>query len=113
MDAQLQNVLAATYFGGRYGEWLKTLALDHSGNLYLGGYTPPVSLPTRTPLVEGFGPSSGTGFVSELSGDLTTLLFSSYFGDSEYFGVTGLGIGSNGSIALGEPPSTAAAATSG
>lgn len=101
MDAQLQNVLAATYFGGRYGEWLKTLALDHSGNLYLGGYTPPVSLPTRTPLVEGFGPSSGTGFVSELSGDLTTLLFSSYFGDSEYFGVTGLGIGSNGSIALG------------
>jgi uncharacterized protein (TIGR03437 family) len=39
--------------------------------------------------------------VSELSGDLSTLLFSSYFGDSEYFGVTGLAIGSNGSIALG------------
>ncbi len=101
MDAQLQNVLAASYFGGRYGEWLKVLALDASGNLYLGGATPPRSLPTRTPLVEGFGPSSGTGFVGELSGDLSTLLFSSYFGDNEYFGVTGLAIGSNGSIALG------------
>src|SRR5207237_4873455 len=35
------------------------------------------------------------------SGDLSTLLFSSYFGDGEYFGVTGLGIAANGTIVLG------------
>jgi uncharacterized protein (TIGR03437 family) len=51
-------------------------------------------------LQEGFGGSLATGFVGELSGDLSTLLFSSQFGDGEYFGVSGLGIGSNGSFAL-------------
>jgi len=102
MDPTLQNTLAASYFGDRsYGQSVKALVLDSSGNVYLSGYTSRHGLPTRTPLQEGFGGSLATGFVSELSGDLSTLLFSSYFGDGEYFGVTGLAIGSNGSIVLG------------
>jgi uncharacterized protein (TIGR03437 family) len=101
MDPLLQNTLAATYFGDPdYGPIVKALALDSSGNVYFGGFTPQVGLPTRTPLQEGFGGSLITGFVSELSADLSTLLFSSQFGDGEYFGVTGLGIGSSGSFAL-------------
>jgi uncharacterized protein (TIGR03437 family) len=101
MDPQLQTALAASYFGDpAYGPLVKVLALDSSGNVYIGGYTSSDGLPTRTPLQEGFGGSLATGFVSELSGDLSTLLFSSQFGDGEYFGVTGLGIGSNGSFAL-------------
>ncbi|MGA3259195.1 MAG: SBBP repeat-containing protein [Bryobacteraceae bacterium] len=101
MDPQLQNTLAATYFGDpAYGGSVRTLALDSSGNVYFGGYTSRAGLPTRTPLQLGFGGSLVTGFVSELSADLSTLLFSSQFGDGEYFGVTGLGIGSNGSFAL-------------
>jgi hypothetical protein len=82
---------------------VNALALDSSGNVYFGGRTQSVGLPTRTPLQEGFGGSLATGFVSELSADLSTLLFSSQFGDGEYFGVTGLGIGSNGSFALAGP----------
>jgi uncharacterized protein (TIGR03437 family) len=39
--------------------------------------------------------------MSELSGDLSTLLFSSYFGDTENFTVSGLGIGANGSVVIG------------
>jgi uncharacterized protein (TIGR03437 family) len=101
MDPQLQNTLAATYFGDpAYGPSVSALALDSSGNLYLGGYTSRAGLPTRTPLQLGFSGSLATGFVSELSADLSTLLFSSQFGDGEYFGVTGLGIGANGSFAL-------------
>src|SRR6185369_11576576 len=42
-----------------------------------------------------------TGYVAELSGDLSTLLFSSEFGDNEAFGVNGLAIGINGSVVLG------------
>jgi len=101
MDPQLQNTLAATYFGDfSYGQSAQVLALDSSGNVYFGGYTSRTGLPTRTPLQLGFGGSLATGFVSELSADLSTLLFSSQFGDGEYFGVTGLGIGANGSFAL-------------
>ena len=101
MDAQLQNTLAATYFGDAdYGLGVKALALDSSGNVYFAGYASREGLPTRTPLQEGFGGSLATGFVGELSADLSTLLFAGQFGDGEYFGVTGLGIGANGSFAL-------------
>jgi uncharacterized protein (TIGR03437 family) len=104
MDPLLENTLAATYFGDPgYRLSVNALALDSSGNVYFGGRTQSVGLPTRTPLQEGFGGSLATGFVSELSADLSTLLFSSQFGDGEYFGVTGLGIGSNGSFALAGP----------
>jgi uncharacterized protein (TIGR03437 family) len=101
MDPQLQNTLAATYFGDAdYSLGVKALALDSSGNVYFGGYGSREGLPTRTPLQEGFGGSLATGFVGELSADLSTLLFASQFGDGEYFGVTGLGLGANGSFAL-------------
>jgi len=99
-DASLQNTLAATYFG-QYGGGVYALALDPSGNLYLGGSVKVGLLPTRTPLEEGFGGSLATGFLAELSADLSTLLFSSYFGDGEYFYVSSLGVGANGAIVLG------------
>jgi Beta-propeller repeat len=76
VDAQLQRILAGTYFDGANGfNTISSLALDAAGNLFIGGQTSS-GLPTRTPIQQGFG----AGFVSELSGDLTSLLFSSYFG---------------------------------
>ncbi len=99
MDGGLRNVVAATYFGERDGQAFQAMAFDASGNVYVGGYTAPQGLPARTPFVEAFGP--GTGFLSELSGDLSTLLFSSYLGDAEVFSVSGMAMGSNGSVLIG------------
>jgi uncharacterized protein (TIGR03437 family) len=101
IDPQLQTVLAATYFGGAYGQQVEGLTLDAAGNVYVAGYTAPRGLPTRTPLQEGFGAQGVTGFLSELSNDLSTLLFSTYLGDTQYFGVQGLAIGANGAIVIG------------
>jgi uncharacterized protein (TIGR03437 family) len=101
MDAQLQNTLAAVWFGQNPAP--KAIMLDGSGNVYLGGATSVGLLPTHTPLQEGFGGSLATGFVSEISSDLSTLLFSSQFGDGSYFYVSGIGVGPNGAIALGGP----------
>jgi IPT/TIG domain len=66
----------------------------------VGGYTSPRSLPTRTPFVQGFG-NAITGYIAELAGDLSTLIFSSEFGDNEVFAVNGLAIGANGNVVLG------------
>ncbi len=101
LDASLHNTLAATYFGQYGGIIANTLALDSSGNVYLGGGAKVGILPTRAPLQEGFGGSLETGFVSELSGDLSHLLFSSYFGDGDFFSVSGLAVASSGAIVLG------------
>jgi hypothetical protein len=100
MDGQLHGVLAGTYFGGALGGGARTLTLDAAGNVYVGGYTSPRSLPTRTPFVQGFGLGL-TGYAAELTGDLSTLVFSSEFGDNETFGVGGLAIGANGNVVLG------------
>jgi uncharacterized protein (TIGR03437 family) len=94
LDPMLRNVLAATFFGA-YAQ-VKAMTTDAAGNLYIGGSTAGIGLPTRTPLDGGF--ADPTGFMSELSGDLSSLLFSSYFGDTENFTVSGVGIGSNGSV---------------
>ena len=100
MDAQLQNVLAATYFGGPYGPVVNAMAIDPAGNIYIGGGSPPHGVPTRTLLFGGFG-ANGTGFLSEFSGDLSTLLFSTYLGDTETFSVQGVAMGSSGSVVVG------------
>ena len=110
IDAQLANVLAATYFGGpdyayldgaalQFGSTPIAMTFDAAGNLYASGYTGPQSLPTRTPLQEGFAPT--TGFLTEFSGDLSTLIFSSYFGDNEYFEIQGLGVDPDGTVRIG------------
>jgi uncharacterized protein (TIGR03437 family) len=114
IDPQLQTVLAATYFGGAYGQQVEGLTLDPSGNVFVAGYTAPRGLPTRTPLQEPFGflgtelgpvveftTQGVTGFLSELSNDLSTLLFSTYLGDNEAFGVLGLASGANGAMVIG------------
>jgi uncharacterized protein (TIGR03437 family) len=98
MDPQLAGIQAATYFGGSYDQ-IKAMAFDAAGNIYLGGNTAPQGLPTRTPLQGGF--ATTTGFVSELSGDLSTLLFSSYLGDTEHFSVQGVGIDPDGTVRIG------------
>ena len=100
IDSQLHSVLAATYFGGTFGTGAGVLTADAFGNIYIGGYTSPRSLPTHAPLFQGFGAGS-RGFVAELTADLSGLLFSSQFGDNESFSVSGLSILPDGSLVLG------------
>ncbi len=98
MDAQLKNVLAATYFGGPYGPSISAMSIDAAGNIYVGGGSQPRGLPTRTQLFGGFGPTSG--FLGEFSSDLSKLLFSTYLGDTESFSVLGTALGSSGSVVI-------------
>lgn len=99
-DPQLTNVLDATYFGGgRSYIATYSIAFDAAGNVFLSGATDPQGLPTRAPLQLGFAPD--TGFLSELSADLSTLLFSSYLGDTQDFNAAGVGVRSDGSVVLG------------
>ncbi len=99
VDAGLKGVIDATYFSNVFSDQVSKIALDDAGNLYVGGSTAALGLPTRTPFAGGF--ASTTGFLSSFSSDLSALLFSSYFGDNENFTVSGVGTGPNGRVVIG------------
>ncbi len=63
----------------------------------------------RTPLYGAFGPTSG--YLSELTADLTTLLFSSYLGDNETFSVKSVAVGASGNIVIAVRQETVRRAT--
>jgi uncharacterized protein (TIGR03437 family) len=98
IDPQLKGIAAATYFGGA-SDSIGVITINASGNVYVGGNTGPSGLPARTPFQGAFAPS--TGFLSELTGDLSTLVFSSYFGDNELFEVQGVGTDADGTVRFG------------
>ena len=99
IDPQLQNILAATYFGGPNGPGVAAITLDASGSIYIGGGTNSASVPTRTPIFGAF--SAYPGYLAELSPDLSTLIFSTYLGDFEPFMVNSIAIGQGGYVAIG------------
>lgn len=69
---------SATYFGGSVGDGIEGIGVDAAGNVYVAGST--YSL---IPIVDGHQATNkgmGDFFVAKLSGNLSTLLYSSYLG---------------------------------
>ncbi len=83
--------------------------MSPAGDLLVGGAAAPHGWPTAAPLAQGFG-SPGTGFAARLSGDLTAVGFSSYFGDNENFKLASVAAEPDGSLILGGSTFTQGAA---
>ena len=102
-----QQLLAATYLGGRLDDVADAITLDSSGNVWVGGATNSTNFPVVNPFQANFGGGSpgaiqpvarlGDGFVSKLNSGLTNLLYSTYLGGSGDDGVTALVVDSGGS----------------
>jgi hypothetical protein len=76
-DLIIDPLLASTYFGGGTGgtEQVEGIAFDSLGNVYVAGFAASTGFPTTA----GAYSTTGTGFVSKLSPDLTSLLKSTRF----------------------------------
>jgi uncharacterized protein (TIGR03437 family) len=98
MTSDLKQTVASTLLGGAYGDTPNSIAIDSDGNVLVGGATVGLGFPTRTPFVSAF--NYNTGFVSKLSRDLSTLLFSTYLGDSEIFAVQGVAAAPGGDFVI-------------
>ncbi len=79
------SLIYSTYLGGSVVDEVRGLALDSTGNAYLGGYTISHDFPTvnayQTTLGGGFGDFDY--FVSKLSSTGSNLLYSTYLGGSD------------------------------
>ena len=87
LDSQF-NILASTLLGGEAPDETVALAIAANGNIIAGGSTYSKAFPSRGAAQGSFSP--GTGFVSELTPDLSSLIFSTYAGDTRMFVVTAI-----------------------
>ncbi|MCL5670588.1 MAG: SBBP repeat-containing protein, partial [Acidobacteria bacterium] len=92
-------LLYSTYLGGSGADEALAIALDGQGNPYIAGYTFSSNFPTQS----AFQPSlsgASDAFVTEISPETSSLVFSTYLGGSGMDSAQSLAIDSTGSLYL-------------
>jgi hypothetical protein len=96
LDAQAQNVLYSTYFGGFKDEYPVGMALTPAGDIVFGGRTTSDDFP----LANAVQTEADAMFVAELSADGQTLNFGTYFGGGSGGNLWAVTAGPDGDIYL-------------
>ncbi|HTB11723.1 MAG TPA: SBBP repeat-containing protein [Bryobacteraceae bacterium] len=91
------KLLFTDTFGGKGIDTGTSIALDPSGNIYIAGFT----TSSDFPLSNALQTQPGTAFIMKLSGDGSTILYSTYFGGTlGTTGITSLATDANGNLYL-------------
>ncbi len=77
------SLVFSTYLGGKGTDAANGIALDGDGAAVITGWTTSVDFPTNRPAQPAYG-GDGDAFVSKLSPDGSTLIFSTYLGGDTY-----------------------------
>jgi hypothetical protein len=88
------TILYSTYFGAFEDDMTRDAALDGQGNILFAGRTTAMEFPLVNPIQS----TPNEIFVSKLSADGSTLLFSTYLGGEDDDGVYGLAVDSEGMV---------------
>lgn len=83
-DKDLTSLLAATYIGGYFNDYISDMASDSEGNIYVTGGTLSSNFPITTKAYDTTYNFGSDAFVSKLSNDLKTLIASTFLGGSGY-----------------------------
>jgi Domain of unknown function DUF11/Beta-propeller repeat len=100
ISADFSSYVYASYLGGNEAENVWSIAVDDSGQAYLGGTTNSQNFPTAsvssTPYQQFFGGGAADGFIAKLNAQGDTLLYSTYLGGGGFDRVLGLAIDADG-----------------
>ena len=100
LSDDLTTLLASTYLGGSDDEYAYSMSFDPAGNVYVTGGTMSPNFPTTVRAYATTYNSYNDGFVSKFSGDLTTLLASTYLGGNDEDYPLNIFINQNGDVYL-------------
>ncbi len=113
LNPQGNGLVYSTFLGGKMDEYAWSIAVDSAGNAYVAGETNGTDFPTTPGAYDRtFNSNYGTWdltdiFVSKLSADGSTLVYSTYVGGSGYEWARSIGVDSSGNAYItGETNST-------
>jgi uncharacterized protein (TIGR03437 family) len=99
LNAELSEVLFASFLGGSTEDRGQAVAVDEAGDIYVGGRTLSPDFPTTPGVVQPQfvrGASFGDGFVAKVAGDGSELIYATFLGgisEEEVNGITVDGTG--------------------
>jgi hypothetical protein len=94
-DATLSTLRFSSFFGGRDDDDVLGLAISPAGSVFITGNTTSIDLPVADAFQPEFG-GERDAFVAKLTGDGTTLAWSTYYGRANYDAGTALAVDSLG-----------------
>src|ERR1019366_2332080 len=94
-----RQLIYSTYLGGSNSDYATAIALDTSGNVYVGGYTYSTDFPTQSAYQSALSGGSDV-FVTEFKPGTPSLIFSTFFGGGSNERLFGMAVDSVGSIYL-------------
>ena len=97
----IDPLLQATYLGGGAEDQAFAIARDSAGNILVGGFTASTPFPGTTGGLQSTLAGSTDGYVSKFSGDLTTLLQTTYLGGSGDEQIRSMRLDAAGNIYVG------------
>jgi hypothetical protein len=97
LDPTGSNLVYADYIGGNSQDYGYALVLDNNNNVYVTGSTASSDFPVVNPYQATY-PGSFNGFLSKISGDGSSLLYSTYLGGNGSDTPAGIAIDSSGSV---------------
>jgi hypothetical protein len=101
LSGDLRTLVRSTYLGGAQWTEIFALALTASGEVVVGGRTFASDFPGTAGAAQPVAGGSSDGFVARLSGDLRTLVRSTYLGGNSLDQVTALAITPSGGVVAG------------
>ncbi len=98
LDPTGSTLVYADYVGGSSYDCSSALTLDSSNDVYITGNTYSADFPTVSPYQSTNTSTSSAAFVTEISTDGSSLLYSSYLSGSAYTQGNAIGLDSSGDI---------------
>jgi hypothetical protein len=97
LDSTGSNLIYADYVGGNGGDYGNALVLDSANDVYVTGSTTSSDFPVVNPY-QGTYPGSYNGFLTRISADGSSLLYSTYLGGNSSDAPSSIAIDSSGSV---------------
>jgi hypothetical protein len=98
LDPNLSTLVASTFLGGGSYEYLQSLAIDGSGNVYVAGNTSSNDFPTTDGAYDRSHNTGSHVFISKLDSSLSVLLASTFLGGGSFDYSEALALDDSGNV---------------